>query len=153
MRSARLLKRDLKVNLYKMKNVKTKKSYEGKIKTNFHDNKMPKEASQYICQLVILIDFILKCFQETVNMLLKKKRSLNILLKVQKFLLMRKILIIHTNLMKDNFPFIKLRKFGLCKIFFYFGLHGMVYQKFSQRQLRYSCNSRKIFATPEIFFF
>ena len=104
MRSARLLKRDLKVNLYKMKNVKTKKSYEGKIKTNFHDNKMPKEASQYICLLVILIDFILKCFQETVNMLLKKKRSLNILLKVQKFLLMRKILIIHTNLMKDNFP-------------------------------------------------
>ena len=34
MRSARLLKRDLKVNLYKMKNVKTKKSYEGKIKTS-----------------------------------------------------------------------------------------------------------------------
>ena len=58
MRSARLLKRDLKVNLYKMKNVKTKKSYEGKIKTNFHDNKVPKEGSQYICLSVILTDSV-----------------------------------------------------------------------------------------------
>ena len=37
---------------------KTKvKSYGGKI-TNFHDDKFPKEGSQYLCLLVILIDAV-----------------------------------------------------------------------------------------------
>ena len=32
------------------------KSYNGKINTNFHNNKIPKEGSQFICLSVILID-------------------------------------------------------------------------------------------------
>ena len=32
------------------------KSYNGKINTNFHNNKIPTEASQFICLSVILID-------------------------------------------------------------------------------------------------
>ena len=32
------------------------KSYNGKINTNFHNNKIPKEDSQFICSSVILID-------------------------------------------------------------------------------------------------
>ena len=42
------------------------KSYNRKIKTNFQNNKIPKEGSQCICLLLILIDsvkiIILKCF-------------------------------------------------------------------------------------------
>ena len=45
------------------------KSYNGKINTNFYNNKIPKEGSQCICLSVILIDFvfrtsiiILRCF-------------------------------------------------------------------------------------------
>ena len=33
------------------------KSYNEKINTNVHDNKIPKEGSQFICLSVILIDF------------------------------------------------------------------------------------------------
>ena len=45
--------------VYEDKYLKTKtKSYEGKIKTNFHDNKVPKEGSQYICLSVILNDSV-----------------------------------------------------------------------------------------------
>ena len=36
------------------------KSYNGKINTNFHNNKLPKEGSQYICLSVILLDSIFK---------------------------------------------------------------------------------------------
>ena len=36
------------------------KSYNGKTNTNFHDNKIPKEGSQFICLSVILIDFIFR---------------------------------------------------------------------------------------------
>ena len=59
------------------------KSYSGKINTNFYNNKIPREGSQ------------IKCFQKNVNMLLKKKRFLNKLLTIQKFLLIliEKILI------------------------------------------------------------
>ena len=32
------------------------KSYNGKINTNFRNNKIPKEGSQFICLSVILID-------------------------------------------------------------------------------------------------
>ena len=42
-------------------NLKTKtKSYEGKISTNFHDNKKPKIAFQGICLSVILIDSVFR---------------------------------------------------------------------------------------------
>ena len=36
------------------------KSDEGKINTNFHDDKVPKEDLQYICLLVDLIDFVFR---------------------------------------------------------------------------------------------
>ena len=32
------------------------KSYNGKMYISFHDNKIPKEASQFICLSIILID-------------------------------------------------------------------------------------------------
>ena len=57
--------------VYNEKYLKAKiKSYNGKINTNFHNNKVPKEGSQFICFSVILIDLflqqvkiiILKCF-------------------------------------------------------------------------------------------
>ena len=43
--------------VYNEKYVKAKiKSYNGKIDTNFHNNKIKKEGSNFICLLVILID-------------------------------------------------------------------------------------------------
>ena len=40
---------------------KTKiKSYNGKINTTFHNNKIPKEGSEYICLSVILLDSVYK---------------------------------------------------------------------------------------------
>ena len=59
------------VPIYNNKYLKTKiKSYKGKVNTNFHDDKVPKNGSHYICLSVILINFvfkrmktsILKCF-------------------------------------------------------------------------------------------
>ena len=45
--------------VYNKKYLKTKtKFYEGKINTNFHDDRVPKEGSHCICLLVILIDSI-----------------------------------------------------------------------------------------------
>ena len=45
--------------VYNQKNIKTKiKSYNGKFNTNFHDNKTPKEGSQFICLSVILINSV-----------------------------------------------------------------------------------------------
>ena len=47
--------------VYNEKYVKTKtKSCEGKINTNSHDDKVPKEGSKYICLSVMLIDFLLR---------------------------------------------------------------------------------------------
>ena len=44
--------------VYNEKYLKAKiKSCNGKINTNFHNNKIPKEGSQLICLSVILIDF------------------------------------------------------------------------------------------------
>ena len=70
--------------VYDEKYLKNKiKSYQGKISINFQNNKIPKEHSQCICLLVILINsvfrkqviiIILKCFSKNVNMLLKKKK-------------------------------------------------------------------------------
>ena len=36
------------------------KYYDRKINTNFHDDKVPKEGSQYICLSVILIDSLFR---------------------------------------------------------------------------------------------
>ena len=58
--------------MYNEKDLKAKKnSYNGKITTNFHNNKIPKEGPQFTCLSVILIGFffleqvkiiILTCF-------------------------------------------------------------------------------------------
>ena len=46
--------------VYNEKNLKAKiKSCSGKINTNFHNNKIPKEGPQFVCSPVILIDSIL----------------------------------------------------------------------------------------------
>ena len=34
----------------------TIKSYEGKVNTNFHNDQMPKEVSEYTCLSVVLTD-------------------------------------------------------------------------------------------------
>ena len=34
------------------------KSYNGKINTSFHNNKIPKEGSQFVCLSIILIDSV-----------------------------------------------------------------------------------------------
>ena len=48
-------------SVYNEKYRKTKiKSYNGKINTNFDNNKIPKEGSQCICLSVILIDSVYK---------------------------------------------------------------------------------------------
>ena len=47
--------------VYNEKYLKVKiTSYNGKINTNFHNNKIPKEGSQYICLSVILINSVLR---------------------------------------------------------------------------------------------
>ena len=47
--------------VYNDKYLKTKvEPYEGKINTNFHDDKVPREGSQYICLSVILIDSVFR---------------------------------------------------------------------------------------------
>ena len=48
----------VKNSIKTQKYVKAKiKSYNGKINTDFHNNKIAKEGSQFICLSVILIDF------------------------------------------------------------------------------------------------
>ena len=43
--------------VYNEKYIKTKiKSYNGKINTNLHGNRIPEEGSNFICQSMILID-------------------------------------------------------------------------------------------------
>ena len=63
------------------------KSYNGKINTHFHDNKVQKEGFQFICLLVILIDSVFRTSnnyypQVFFSMLLKKKRFLSIFLMI-----------------------------------------------------------------------
>ena len=55
-------KKNLKLNLFTMKKyLKAKrKPYNGKINTNFHNNEIPKEGSQFISLSVILINFIFR---------------------------------------------------------------------------------------------
>ena len=46
--------------IYNDKYLKTKvKSYKDKIKTDVHDNKIPKEGFYYICLSMILIEYVL----------------------------------------------------------------------------------------------
>ena len=48
-------------SVYNEQYLKTKtKSYEGKINTNSHDERIPKESSHYICLFLILIDSVFK---------------------------------------------------------------------------------------------
>ena len=55
-----------------------------KINTNVYINKIPKESYQFICLSILFLKevkiIIFKCFEKNVNMLLKKKRFLSILL-------------------------------------------------------------------------
>ena len=47
--------------VYNEKYLKAKiKPYNGKINTNFHNNKIPKEVCQFICSSVILIDSVFR---------------------------------------------------------------------------------------------
>ena len=47
--------------VYNEKYLKAKtKSYNGKINTNFHNNNIQKEGSQYICLSVILLDSVFR---------------------------------------------------------------------------------------------
>ena len=58
-KSAILLKKDLifdSESIYNKKYLKAKiKSYEGKVNTNVHNGKMPREGSHYIFLLVVMI--------------------------------------------------------------------------------------------------
>ena len=48
-------------SVYNEKYVKAKlKSYNGKINSNFHNNKITTESSPYICLSVVLIDFVFR---------------------------------------------------------------------------------------------
>ena len=61
-----------------------------KLNTNFHDNEIPKQSSQFIYLLVILVETVFrtakiitsKCFKKNVNLLLKNKRCQSILLMI-----------------------------------------------------------------------
>ena len=75
---------------YDEKYLKAKiKSYNGKINTSFHNNKIPKEGSQCICLLVILIDSFFKRGKNYYpqvflgcKYVVKEKRFLSILLMI-----------------------------------------------------------------------
>ena len=73
------------------------KSYEGKISTIFRNDGIPKEGSHCICLSVILVDTVLEIdtkkycpqmFLEECKNIIKEKRSENISMIIQKFLLM-----------------------------------------------------------------
>ena len=54
--------------VYKQKILKAKiKSYIGKINKNFHNNKILKEGSQFICLAVILIDSVFRAAKNSSN--------------------------------------------------------------------------------------
>ena len=68
---------------YNKKYLKAKiKYFNGKINTNFHNNKIRKKGSQCTCLLVILTSSvfkqvkitILQCFQKNINIFLKTKK-------------------------------------------------------------------------------
>ena len=54
-------KKILSEPVYNEKYLKAKiKSFNSKIRANFHDNKIPKEGSQFICLSVIFMDFVFR---------------------------------------------------------------------------------------------
>ena len=60
-KSATLTKKFDSKPVYNGKYLKTKiKSYNGKINTNFHNNKIAKESSQFIYLTLILVDYVYK---------------------------------------------------------------------------------------------
>ena len=85
-----IIKKEFDSNpVYNENYIKTKiKSYNGKINTNFHNNKITKEGCQCICLSVILIDSVYKkkknyypqVILEECKYVAKKKRSLSLLL-------------------------------------------------------------------------
>ena len=66
------------------------KSSNGKVNTNFHNDKIPKEDSQFICLLVILSDSVFRTgknyypqgFLEECKFEVKEKRCQNMLLMI-----------------------------------------------------------------------
>ena len=75
--------------VYNEKYIKTKiKSYNGKINTNFHNNKIPKEGSQCICLPVTLTDSVYKkdknyypqVFLEECKYVVKEKKKSNFII-------------------------------------------------------------------------
>ena len=53
--------------VYNENYLKTKtKSYEGKVDTNFHDDRMPKEISHLICLSATLTDSVLECVKTNI---------------------------------------------------------------------------------------
>ena len=71
--------------IYNEKHLKTKiKSYNGKINTNFHNNKIPKKGSQCICLSIILLDsvyrkenILLSVFLEECKYVVKEEKDVN----------------------------------------------------------------------------
>ena len=59
--------------IYNEKYLRAKlKFYNGKINTNFHNNKIPKEGSQFICLSVILIDSVFRTGRNYYQMFLEE---------------------------------------------------------------------------------
>ena len=80
------------------KYLKTEKySYEGRIDSSFHGDKVPKDSSQCTCLSVVLIDSVFRIGENYYPQVFlkeyKRKKITNMLLMNQKFLLMTKILI------------------------------------------------------------
>ena len=89
--------------VYNEKYLKAKiKSYSGKTNTNFHNNKIPREGSQFICLSVTLINFVFRTgknyypqvFLEECKYVVKEKKVPKILMKkiLMKKIPMKKIL-------------------------------------------------------------
>ena len=84
--------------VYNKKYIKTKiKSYKGKINTNFHNNEISKEGSEFICESVILLDSVYKkdknyypqVFLEECKYVVKERSLLRgLLMTTYKFFLM-----------------------------------------------------------------
>ena len=97
------------------------KSYNGKINTNFHNSKTPKEVSQFIFLLVVLNDYVFRTgknyypqvFLEEYKYIVKEKRFLSMLLTIQKFLLILREKILMTKIMMKQ---IRINKILIKKI-------------------------------------
>ena len=105
-------------------------SYNGKINTSLHNNKIPKEGSQIICLSVILINsvfrtgknYYLQALLEECKYVVKGKKCLSILLTTQKLLLIliekilvKKILMMKILMMKIKYRIRLFKTFRLFK--------------------------------------